>query len=83
MSEENQSRYIIVGVSVNNDPIGTVNDGMSAVQGAVEALLLQGYRPVGGLAMCCDNQGRPHLAQAMLRDQDYSLFMNPIGAPHS
>lgn len=60
-----QSRYIIVGVSVNNDPVSTVNDAMSAVQGAVERLLLHGYRPIGGVSMCVDGQGRPHLAQAM------------------
>lgn len=87
---ETSNRYIIVGVSVNSDPITNVQDGMSAVQGAVEALLLQGFTPMGGLAMCVDGQGRPHLAQAMLRlgpfeaeERSRIELTNPIGSVNS
>ena len=59
------NRYIIVGLSIDGDPVSTVHDGMDAIQGSVEKLVTHGYTPIGGLSMCTDAKGVVHLSQAM------------------
>lgn len=71
------NRYIIVGLAIDGDPVATVYDGMDSIQGAVERLVLRGYRPVGGLAMCVDAKGITHMAQTMFLDIEPSPIVVP------
>ena len=74
------SRYIIVGLTVDGDPVSNVQDGMDAIQGSVEKLVLHGYTPIGGLSMCLDAKGGVHLAQSMFAYGDLPAIEIAPGA---
>lgn len=65
---ETTNAYLICGVEINGEPTAELlRAGLGSLQHSVEGLILEGYRPVGGVAVISAPDG-VHLTQAVFRE---------------